>query len=869
MDLTKTVRPATAVRPGDRVVVDLQTELAVSSSYVTADEVVITDAWDGAARGFWNAFDLQSVAPTQIPSGTAVTVDVQTAVGTWVTIRTEPAQAATWLLELDAATITAALPGGTSLRDATGVRFTLTRAVGFEENVTLTPYVVATARDTLRTGGALPTGDTQLTNVATAQGSGETDGGVPVDGDDDAGDEALVQPTPAGVGDVWVDKAWSAATVVAQSGQDRSTTLTWRSRAGVGTVAITDPTDPTTVSRTTFDAFDLRGIQAVARSSTPFTNGWYLRYDSVVDVQLYRPDGGGGFTWTSVTAPTGGWMSATGFVGYTLTTAQRADTRGVRLVLDENTAARTAARQVGTTFDPFAPAVGTGIVPASTDRSFTLNWRIREVRRSATAWVTGTATYNIATPGVVRNTVQIAGTPLAGGPAVTASDHADITITDVTPLVRHRQVGRADDPGLRAAARHGRHGELAHADLHRDRAQRLARPGVLRPRDRPRVLRLRRAGRRARSPTRPPTRSPARWTGWRPGTHASVFDHVDLTAVAVSASVPAEVDLAASVAWVLRYDGTDYTSERTTAAALADLTAAQLADVVGVSVTFQGTDPATTGGTIGRTNDLTLTLTTRVRSHVRSTGEAQTLLAGKSLELENHAYAQSYDPVLSPTVRAAATDDAAVTLTGGAIDVAASKSISPSTITEPRRTAAGDRHARRDAGDEHARARRGPAHRRRRELARVLGPVRPRRARRRHAARRRRPRPRGRASAPSASTVRPAWLLGTPATVAAVTLPATADLALVQGIRFTFLRADGGFYDAAIPAPGWSGRAAFTVRLRDSTRLDAEPIAIDASGASIDNTVVVQSDRLTGESSLQRSTSAIVTALRGHPSDCP
>ena len=90
--LTKTVRPGTALRPGDRAVTELSTSLAVSSSYVTARRLEVTDAWDGAAGGFWDAFDLAGIAPTQVPSGVGVAVSVQTAPGTWVDLPVEPAR---------------------------------------------------------------------------------------------------------------------------------------------------------------------------------------------------------------------------------------------------------------------------------------------------------------------------------------------------------------------------------------------------------------------------------------------------------------------------------------------------------------------------------------------------------------------------------------------------------------------------------------------------------------------------------------------------------------------------------------------------------------------------------------------------------
>ncbi|AEI10597.1 LPXTG-motif cell wall anchor domain protein [Cellulomonas gilvus ATCC 13127] len=862
VDLVKTVRPGTAVRPGDRAVVELETDLRVSSSYVTADELTVTDAWDGAATGFWNAFDLEAVAPTQVPSGVAVEVQVQTAVGTWVTVATEPARGATWLLELDAAALTGALPPGVDLRDVTGVRFAFTDADGFEENVTVVPYLVTTARGTLRTGGPLATGQTALTNAAAAQGSGETDGGTPVTGGADAGDDGVVEPTPPGVGDVSVDKRWSSATVAAQSGQQRSTTLTWRSRTGLSAVAISDPAAPAAVADTVFDAFDLVRVRPVATSSTPFSNGWYLRYDRVTAVELFLPDGAGGFAWATVAPPAGGWTSSTGFVGLTLSAQQRADARGVRVVLEEDTAAREAARELGAAFDPFAPAPGTGVAAASTDRAFVLDWQVRQVRRSAQEWVTGTTDFGTGEPGVVRNTVEARGTRLAGGPDAVGTDHDDIVVTDAVPLVVIAKsvtpttplyVPRPDtvDAGswpVRTFTITARNDSVAKASYVRVTDPACSDFDV-------------QQGCALAQATADPFAATVDWLA--PGSAPSMFDRFDLTRVQLAASVPAEVDLTRSVAWLLRYDGTGYTSESTTAAALVAMTPAQLADVVGVSVTFQGTDPATTGGTISRDDVLTLTLTTRLRTHLRSSGEVQQLAAGRSVDVENHAYAQSYDPVLAPTALAAGTDDAHVPLTGGDIDVLANKSISPATLTAPRRA----EPLTVTLGATQATSTLAPAEVRLRDdvdgspdfwdrfdlvglgaislpagadrvRVDVLGPF-------------------------GADGVR-TWVSGTAATPGTVQLPVSgADLARVQGIRFTFLRADGGFFSRAIPAPGWTASAAFTVRLRDETREDGTAIAIDTPAAPVQNTVVVQSDRLTGEVSEERSRSAVVTLSEG------
>lgn len=851
VELTKTVRPAGPLRPGDRAVVGLRTDLSVTSTYVKADTLTIADAWDGAATGFWNGFNLVSLAPTQIPAGTGVAVEVQTTAG-WTTVHSETSRADGWLLSLTGAELT---PGGAALSDVSGVRITLTNTDGFEEAVTVTPYLVATARATLRTGGPLP--DTALTNAATVGASGVTESGTPLDESDGAGTGVEVEPTPPGVGPVAVAKRWSNPIVTAQSGQERSTTLSWRAAAGLDTVTLSDPADPTIpVEQSVADAFDLVGISAVAYSSTPFSNGWYLRYDSVVAVELFI-----GGAWQPVAAPAGGWMNATGFVGHTLTTSQRNSATGARLVLEENTAARTAATTVGA-LDPYAPAAGDGVASSANDRTFTLRWKIREVRRSATAWVTGAATYNQGDEGVVRNTVGIVGTPIGGGTPATDTDHDDITINDVDPFVR---LTKAVAPT--ATAYVPREGASAGAWPTRTFTltawnDSIARASYLRITD-PACSGVDVTLCQLADPTADPFVGSVDWLA--PGGQEAIFDRFDLTDVNLTLTRDAEVDRGASVAWLLRHDPVtgDLTSEQTTVAALVAATSAQLADVVGVSVTLQGTDPDTTGGTISQGNRAALTLVTRLRTHVRSTGEVQELRAGKDVTVENHGYAQSYDPVLAPTVVAAATATAPVTLSGGGIDVTAAKSVTPSIIAAPTR----EKPVTVTLRATHGTSSLAPAEVRLVDeiatspqfwdefdlvgLGTITLPA---------GADRVRVDVQGPFGPDDATT----WVTGTSATPAALTLPVSgADLARVTGVRFTFERADGAFFASAIPAPGWAANAAFTVRLRDTSRSAGTPVLVDGADRTVENTVTAVSDRRTGEVSVERQAAALVTLSEG------
>src|SRR5699024_1052624 len=228
-----------------------------------------------------------------------------------------------------------------------GIRFTFENSDGFASDTTVTPYVTSTARDELRNGDPLPTGDGNaetFTNAATTSGHGTTESGTELEGTDDDGDNASVADVEGDPGKAGIDKQWSDPTVAAQSSQQRDTSLSWKVAAGFETVQITDPSDATADGEdTVFDAFNLVGIDAIGGSGestdAPFTNAWYLKYDTVSSVELYIHG-----SWTPVIAPGGSWQADDGsFSGYSLTDSQQAEATGVRITLEENTAAREAA----------------------------------------------------------------------------------------------------------------------------------------------------------------------------------------------------------------------------------------------------------------------------------------------------------------------------------------------------------------------------------------------------------------------------------------------------------------------------------------------------------------------------------------------
>lgn len=868
--LNKTVLPTTPVAAGETVVTKLETNMTTSApDYITAKKIVVEDSW-GAAKaptGFWNAFNLTSVAPTQLPADTTLTIAVQRADGSWANLPVYAAQGAPSIVSMTNAQLAAA--AGVSTESLTGIRFTFeaTAAAGFPANTTVSPVLVSTARATQRDGAAptAPADDEKVyTNTASTTGTGTTAGGSDLTGTDEKSDEATVDGSAgSGPGGVSIDKKWTSDYVDAQSGRTAVTNLSWRVRPGHEQIIITDSADggASAVADTVFDAFDLVSINPIAASSTTFSNGWFLKYDLVTAVELYY-DG----AWHQVTVPTGGWVKDGRFVGHTLTDAERQSATAARLVLAENTPARDAAAAVGAAYDPFAPASGSGVAASSADRTFALTWQIRNTLRSTgtapVTFVTSATDMNHVDVGVVENAVRIEGVS-AGSPTVSDTDTDTIAVIDVDPLVSVTKGVAAANPiyiPMEGAPSTGmgavftvtaKNGSTARASY-----VRVTDPSVCASAS---ILTC--AG-PAGTPTADPFTADIDWLN--PSGGANPFDRFDLTRLTIGATLPAEVDLAATTVWLLRYDAatTTYSTEQTTAAAANALAATDLVDVVGVSVTFQHTSPATTGGTISSANDLTVTLASTLRPTLRSSGAVQKLTPGTTVDVTNRVFAQSYDPVLRPATLTGDAADATVNLSGGYINVAPSKSISPKILTEPNRNlpvtvALGatqgltpvstlsprevslrdDVVSSPDFWDTFDFAGLAP-------MTATGGANQVRVA----------------LYVPGAGGVLE-WVQGDDAPLSAPVLPITADrYDEVQGIRLVFSKADGTLFSTTVPSPTWAVNGGFTAVLRATHRDSGLETVVDGT---IDNVVTVQADRLNGEYSLMRSTDARLSLTEG------
>ncbi|MGE3619524.1 MAG: DUF5979 domain-containing protein [Acidimicrobiia bacterium] len=800
LTLDKEVRPA-LVTPGGTVVTELRAQTATNAPTVDPTTIVVEDVWDGtAATGFWDAFRARSISFTQVPADSTMTVEYAT--GTpptlvWTTLAT----GVTGLYSAD-------LPAGIA-DDVVGLRFTFENPEGFAQGTIVQPNVVFEASGELRDG--TPTTEEEgvpvaYDNAALAQGSGDA-GGVPVTSDEVPAEGTVeIVDFGDGPGTLLADKRWVQAdwatdlpAVLSQSGSAAFTRHAWGVTVpGYTSVVLSDPLPGTegTPGATTFQAFDLTAIRPITYAQDPL-----LRWDRVSSVELHLAG-----TWTTITAPGGSWMDGTGFKGYVLTGPQAAAATGVRVTVVEDAAARAASTQPG------RPAVGSGVAWSATGRPFGLQWQLRNTLRVPGAgpddrWATGEVTYN-GGEGDVVNHFRVAGTTATDTFARDESD--DVVLQDVPPGV---DTAKAVAPGSVVVPYPGDVPAVGYptVDVTVDAWNTAwARASYLRVAD----------------PVPCPTATacvtpgddhdPDVFTGNAYDPATNPFERFALSGVdfVVPGTVP--VDPAATQVALWRYDEADGTTsvEVTTMAALDGLGATALADVVGVAIVYQSTDPATTGGLIPQgssdgTNVVRMVLRTQLRPTLRSTGAD--VVGG--VEVDNEIVAQSFDPVLDPDATPNASDEATVRLDTAGLDVTASKSITPTTIletdpdvpvtvtlgaTDGTSTLAAETATITDTDPEFWAA----------FALTGLGAV---------------TRPAG------ADLVRvdvqvdgdPTWVEGVADPVASLPAEVT-DLATVTGIRFVFLNEPSRPFSATAPSADWTAQAVLGVVLRDGVEFPGQ-----------------------------------------------
>ncbi|WP_314148853.1 DUF5979 domain-containing protein [uncultured Leifsonia sp.] len=798
LTLKKAIQPTAPVSPGATVTVTLPATTSSDSAFVSPNRIVVEDVWrEGKADDFFNAFDAIAVAPTQVLKGSTLAVEYTTDGGTsWQVLGGADATSAAQIYR------SASLPAG-----ANGLRFVFENAAGFPQGTSVTPAITAKARAELRDGsGETSTaggGAKTYSNHAVAGTTGSV-AGETVTGDEVTADaDAKIQST-TGSGSLGISKKWTKTDLTgdvtdlpSQSAQQVGTRLGWGvTDTGYSQVVVADPaTDPDTPASSVFQSFDLLKVSPISFTADPL-----LKWDTVTDVQLRI-----GGQWVSAKAPSGGWMNGSGFVGYTLTPQESAAATGVRLLIAPNDVARQNAT------DASAPPVGSGIatVAFGGSRPIGLVWQLRNVQRvpsdPANPWVTAD------TIGSITNTVSATGTqngvprgPVTDSDTVSLIDQppaVDLTKTSEKSTIVVPHIGDVDPAGYPT-----NRFTLTAENTATSRASyiRVTDPSPCGAASAAACLSAADAW----------TADPFAGAGY---SASNPFERLDVTKIGYS--VPTDqVDADASrvTLWKRAADGTLSTSVVSLRAAAA-LSEADLADVVGVSVVYQGASPATTGGTIASGQKLTVTLDTRVRATARTSGDPVT-----AFRIDNAAFAQGYDPVLFPSgdqSRPFAAKTASLTLSSGALGITAAKSITPGSLLERDRTApvavtltatpgaatvatnevtiTDD-----DAGFWNSFALTGLS------AADVTLPSGADRVR-------------VDVKTDGTST----WIVGTPEATA--TLP-TTDVAGITGIRFTFLRADGGLFSrSAVPA-GFTAKAVLHVQLLETAR-DGSAIAFPST----------------------------------------
>lgn len=363
---------------------------------------------------FWDAFDAASIIGTAVPSGSNLTIQYTTdGGGTWIDLPGAIGLSGP-------STYNGAIPNAIS-DVANGIQFVYTPSIAtplLPPGFSVQPNIRAELRAELRSAPGTPVVpgalDVVLVNDATSTVTNPSASPDTVTATDPA--PITVRPLPpGGPGYDQIEKVWNDDYVQARSSEQASATISWGT-AGLeyDRVVISDMADDTllsagdpslaTVADSVYDAFDLVRIPAITPAQDPL-----LAYDRVVSVELFRT---GTNTWVPIASnPCAGTACYGTFPGATLSTAERADTIGVRLTYAEN-----PNRTAPSSSNPFAPSIGSGVAATTElDRDLTLLFELRNVRRSSTDAVLGQtrhAQYNAydgtpSTEGLVLNTASL------------------------------------------------------------------------------------------------------------------------------------------------------------------------------------------------------------------------------------------------------------------------------------------------------------------------------------------------------------------------------------------------------------------------------------------------------------------------------
>ncbi|WP_123372114.1 DUF5979 domain-containing protein [Cellulomonas sp. PhB150] len=628
---TKSISPSTIpALPGQTVVVQLPSQLepfGPDGSTTDANDVVIQDPTDPADPGeFWSDFTATSVRSTDVPAGSTLTISY------W--------NGTEWVTDPDCGTFTGPTTVNCDLpADAQGVQFSYHSDDGFPPGTSFQPNFVAAydgpedRDDPIANCGASSASAGTVAPTTPAEGCDTVDPfPVPTDpGDLDFLDKTFLPPA---------GQSGAPYSVRARTEDQLTAQLTWSTNGfdGVDPMVLSDISDPagTPIADSFYDAFDLVRVQPIDGSVDPL-----MQYDAITGVELYVAG-----AWVdavadpcSVAAPCVG-----SFPGYTLTDDESASATSVRLTY---TASPSRAQFPS---DPTVPAAGDGVARSTQadGRHLDLTFQVRDDKRSDGSPVLGTTNgtiYNAGEAGLVNDTASATAT--FQGTERTDVDGDDVLILDEpinVGITKEWTGGPLSVPpdGTPAGAYPSTHAIITATNNSVARVDTLA---IAEP-----------SSENDDNVVEPDV---------APGT--APFDAFTLTAIDVT--VP---DGTATTTITLTSVGggtADYTEAEAEA-----LTAAQLADVVGVEATFDGRVESQAEGAL----DLTL----RLREFDRYEPTTRVDVAGYS-PVPNSAGAEVTDPGGTTADAPVAWDDAQMVLDDAEISLEETKSFAPSTIVEP------------------------------------------------------------------------------------------------------------------------------------------------------------------------------------------
>ncbi|MCA5894205.1 DUF5979 domain-containing protein [Isoptericola sp. NEAU-Y5] len=624
-ETTKQISPSTfPALPGQTVVVQLPSQLlpfGEDGSTTNADQVIVQDPTDPTSPDEWSQnFVPTSVRSTDVPTESTLTVNY------WDGDSWEPAPGCTFV---GPTTASCDLPD-----DAQGVQFVYdSTGDGFPPGTSFQPNFTASY-----TG---PTDrDAPIENCGASSASS---GAVPPTEPAVGCDTVDPFPVPTDPGELdFISKNFlgeDPPTVRARTQDQVTAEITWSTNgfSGVDPMVVSDIADPegTAVDQSFYDAFDLVSIGEIDAGVDPL-----IEYDAIVGVELYD-----GSTWTQAANST--CTTATpcdgGMPAVPLTGAEQASTVSVRITYVESPT-RSADD------DPTVPHPGEGVARSTQadGRHLDLTFQLRDVRRSDGEPVLGSTEgtiYNLPDdPGTVRDTAS--GTATFDGTDYTDSDLDDVLVLDQpvnVSITKDWTGGPLSVPpdGTPDEAYPSTHAVITSTN---DSVQRVDTLRIAEPSTANDELVV----------------DPETAPGTQP------FDAFTLIALAVTAP---EGTGTTTVTLTSVGGGTaDYTEAEAEA-----LTAADLADVVGVAVEFDGRIVSEAQGVL----DLTLQL----RELDRYTGERITV-DGYS-PVPNSAGTELIEPGGTADQQPQAWDTADMELQDAAISMVQTKSFDPTTIVEP------------------------------------------------------------------------------------------------------------------------------------------------------------------------------------------